>query len=317
MNVAFLDTVHDILDQELQKFGFTTFHWENKDGAWIQNHIQEMNGIVIRSRFPMNRTFLSKAKELKFIARSGAGMENIDLDYCLDHKIQCFNAPEGNRNAVGEHALGMLLSLFNNLCKGNTEIRAGKWKREENRGVELDGKTIGIIGYGNNGSAFVKKLRGFDVEVLAYDKYVSGFGDGFVHEATLEEVFEKADVLSLHIPLTHETRMIVNKDFWSRFKKPVYFINLSRGPIVNTQDLVDALEQKKVLGACLDVLEHEKSSFENFFNDGAMPKDLKALLDLDNVLVSPHVGGWTQESYYKLSKVLADKIILAYGNQGD
>ena len=314
MKVAFIDTVHEVLADQLKNYGYTTLHWEHQSQEWIENNIGEVEGIVIRSRFPMNADFLAKAGHLQFIARSGAGMENIDLDYCLNHQIQCFNAPEGNRNAVAEHALGMLLSLFNKICKSNAEVRSGQWNREDNRGIELEGKTVGIIGFGHNGSAFARKLRGFDVRILAYDKYKSAFENEYVQEASsLQEVLDQADVLSLHIPLTEETKMMVNADFWQRCKKPLYLINLSRGPIVNTSDLVHALTEKKVLGACLDVLEHEKTSFENFFRERRMPEDLQALLAFENVMVSPHVGGWTLQSYYKLSKVLADKIVGAFG----
>lgn len=312
MNVVFLDTAHEVLDQMLAQNGYTTLHWEDKPTDWIKENIHIAEGIVIRSRIPMNSEFLALAPNLQFIARSGAGMENIDLDYCDAHQIECFNAPEGNRNAVAEHALGMLLALFNRITIGDNEIRNGEWRREANRGVELDGKTVGIIGFGNNGSAFAQKLKGFDVKILAYDKYKSGFGDNYIYESSLKDILEHADIISLHIPLTDETRMMVNQSFWESCKKSVYFINLSRGPIVNTQDLVNAIKDRTVMGACLDVLEHEKSSFENFFKDSSMPKDLQALLSLENVIVSPHVGGWTHESYYKLSKVLADKIISTF-----
>jgi D-3-phosphoglycerate dehydrogenase len=256
----------------------------------------------------MDSEFLEHAPNLKFIARSGAGMENIDEVYCAKRNIDLHNAPEGNRNAVGEHALGMLLALFNKLHTADAEVRNGKWDREGNRGVELDGKTVGLIGFGNNGSAFAKKLRGFDVEVLAYDKYKNGFGTEFVQEVELETLFEKADVLSFHIPQNEETIFFANDTFFNSFEQPIYLINLARGKIVQTSALVNAIKLNKVIGACLDVLEYEKASFESFFEQDLDP-NFSYLLKSPNVILSPHVGGWTYESYFKLSNVLADKIL--------
>ena len=308
MKVVFIDTVHPILEERLNKSGFVCLDASQLSEEACKELIADASGIVIRSRFEMNENFLRNAKNLKFIARSGAGMENIDVAYCAEKNIQLFNAPEGNRNAVAEHALGMLLSLFNKLHSANLEVKSGKWDREGNRGIELDGKTVGIIGFGNNGSAFAKKLRGFDVNVLAYDKYKTGFGDQFVQEVELKEIFAKADVVSFHIPQTAETIFMANTDFFSAFQKPIYLINLSRGKIVSTDALVEALKNKRVLGACLDVLEYEKASFESFF-DQDLDLNFKFLLGSDNVMLSPHVGGWTEESYFKLSDVLADKIL--------
>lgn len=308
MKVLFIDTVHPILWERLTLAGYNCVD----ASSWTKEECIEATsdayGIVIRSRFRMDQDFLQKAKALKFIARSGAGMENIDEAYCALHKISLFNAPEGNRNAVGEHALGMLLSLMNHLHTADREVRAGKWDREGNRGVELDGKTVGIIGYGNNGAAFAKKLRGFDVEVLAYDKYKSGFGNDFVKEATLEEVKTSSDVISFHIPQNEETLYFANREFFNSLAKDIYLINLSRGKIVQISALVEALKMGKVRGACLDVLEYEKSSFESFFEQ-ELPEDFKYILASEKVILSPHVGGWTTESYFKLSDVLADKIL--------
>jgi D-3-phosphoglycerate dehydrogenase len=251
---------------------------------------------------------LKDAVNLKFIARSGAGMENIDELYCADRNIVLFNAPEGNRNAVGEHALGMLLALLNKLHTADREVRTGKWDREGNRGNELDGKTIGIIGFGNNGKAFAKKLRGFDVKILAYDKYKQNFGDHFVMECTLNAIMENADVISFHIPQNTETLFMANDLFFSQLQKAVYVLNLSRGKIVETSALVKAMQEGKVIAAGLDVLEYEKTSFEAF-NEQKIPENLKYLIASDNVILTPHVGGWTTESYFKLSNVLADKIL--------
>ena len=256
----------------------------------------------------MNEAFLINTPNLQFIARSGAGMENIDVTYCQSRGIRLYNSPEGNRNAVGEHALGMLLSLMNKLHTADKEVREGKWDREGNRGVELDGKTVGIIGYGNNGKAFAKKLKGFDVNVLAYDKYKQSFGSEFVKECTLDSILDQADVISFHIPQNEETLFFANADFFHKIEKPIFLLNLSRGKIVDTSALVKAIENGKVLGAGLDVLEYEKSSFESFFEQ-ELPIPFQYLLNSSKVILSPHVGGWTNESYFKLSNVLADKIL--------
>lgn len=311
MKIAFLDTVHQVLEEGLSSLGHDCVDLTAVSKSDIESQAVEFDGLVVRSRFPIDRSFLSKCTNLKFIARSGAGMENIDIPYCEDKGIHLFNAPEGNRNAVAEHALGMLLSLFNKLHTADAEVRSGKWDREGNRGVELDGKVVGIIGFGNNGSAFAKKLRGFDVEVLAFDKYKSGFGSDLVQEVSLEDIQEKADVISLHIPQNEETMWMIDKEFINGTKKPFYLINLSRGKIVKTADLLVGLNSGAILGACLDVLEYEKASFENMF-EGDMPASFKELLASDKVILSPHVGGWTHESYYKLSKVLLDKFTAVF-----
>lgn len=307
--VAFLDTVHPVLEEGLEEIGWKCVDFSQTNLQEIKELISDFNGIVIRSRFPMNEEFLREAKSLEFIARSGAGMENIDEDYCAKNSIQLFNAPEGNRNAVAEHALGMLLNLFNKLNKCDREVREGKWLREDNRGIELEGKTVAIIGYGNNGSALAKILRGFGIKLLVYDKYKSNFGNDFVNETSMDEIFKSADVVSLHIPQNDETKRLVCEDWINRFKKPFYLINLSRGKIVDTESLVTALNNGKIKGACLDVLEYEKSSFEDMFNPSyEIPTAFRQLLQSDKVILSPHVGGWTHESYFKLSKVLLEKI---------
>lgn len=308
MKVLFLDEVHEILAKRLSEAGYECIHAENFSTEDCLEAIKITEGIVIRSRFPMNESFLKDASNLKFIARSGAGMENIDVAYCENREIKLYNSPEGNRNAVGEHALGMLLSLMNKLHTADQEVRHGKWDREGNRGIELDGKTVGIIGYGNNGKAFAKKLRGFDVNVLVYDKYKQSFGSDFVKECTLDAVLDQADVISFHIPQNEETTYFANTEFFEKITNPIFLLNLSRGKIVDTQALVAAIESGKVIGAGLDVLEYEKSSFESFF-DQELPKPFQYLLNSTKVILSPHVGGWTVESYFKLSNVLADKIL--------
>ena len=308
MKVVFLDSVHPILAERLAARGYSCVEaWELSKEACLRE-VADAHGIVIRSRFTMNEEFLQFAPNLKWIARSGAGMENIDVSYCQKRGITLYNSPEGNRNAVGEHALGMLLSLMNKLHTADRDVRQGNWDREGNRGIELDGKTVGIIGYGNNGSAFAKKLRGFDVKLMAYDKYKKGFGDHFVMECTMNAILKNADVISLHIPQNKETMWMINDQFFQKLQKPIWFLNLSRGKIVETAALVRAMKNEKVLGAALDVLEYEKSSFESFFEQ-ELPEDFQYLLQSDKVILSPHVGGWTQESYFKLSNVLADKIL--------
>lgn len=307
--IAFIDEVHPVLQNGLEAMGWICDDLTQTPKKKLDACIGEYEGIVIRSRFPMDEDFLSQATRLEFIARSGAGMENIDVSYCQNRGIVLFNAPEGNRNAVAEHALGMLLSLFNKLNKGDKEVREGIWDREGNRGEELDGKVVGIIGYGNNGSAFAQKLRGFDVRILAHDKYKTGFSDQWITESTLSQIQEEADIVSLHIPETHFTRGMINERFISQMKRPFYLVNLSRGKIVNTTDLMTGLERGKVLGACLDVIEYEKSSFEDFYaNADQMPLAFRYILNSDKTILSPHVGGWTTASYFKLSDVLLEKI---------
>ncbi len=311
MKVFLIDKVHPILQERLNKNGFECIDATRFSMDELLKRKHDVHGIVLRARFLLNSEVLSNFPNLEFIARSGSGMENINVAYCKSHNIKLFNSPEGNRNAVAEHALGMLLALMNKLCKANNQISEGVWNREENRGEELDGKTLGIIGYGNNGAAFAKKLRGFDVKVLAYDKYKFGFGDDFVHESTLEAIFNSADVVSLHIPQNKETIGLVNEAFINSFEKPFYILNLSRGKIIHTESLVKALESNKIKAAGLDVLEFESKDFESIFAQ-QLPEAFQYLLASDRVLLSPHVGGWTKESYFKLSDVLADKIISYY-----
>lgn len=311
MKVVFLDTVHEFLATRLASEGYKCVDATTVSKEKCLEEINDAVGIVIRSRFTMNEEFLQFAPNLKFIARSGAGMENIDERYCKKREIDLFNAPEGNRNAVGEHALGMLLSLMRKMHTADREVRAGKWDRERNRGVELDGKTVGIIGFGNNGKAFAKKLQGFDVKLMAYDKYKKNFGDHFVMECTLNALLKNADVISFHIPQNQETIYMANDQFFNKIEKSVFLLNLSRGKIVETAALVKALKSGKVIGVGLDVLEYERTSFESFFEQ-ELPEEFNYLLKSDAVLFTPHIGGWTQESYYKLSAVLADKILEKY-----
>lgn len=307
MKVIHLDTNHTLLINQLNKLGFTNDEDYLSSKEDIEAKIHNYDGFIIRSRFKIDKAFLDKATNLKFIGRVGAGLENIDCEYAISKNIALIAAPEGNRNAVGEHTLGMLLSLFNKLNKADKEVRAGKWLREENRGLELDGKTIGLIGYGNMGKSFAKKLRGFDVDVLCYD-IKSNVGDENCKQVSLEELQQRSDVLSLHTPQTTLTRNMINKAFINLFKKSFWLLNTARGTSVVTKDLVEALKSGKILGAGLDVLEYEKSSFENLFSDNNLPEAFQYLIASENVILSPHVAGWTLESNKKLAQTIVDKI---------
>ena len=259
------------------------------------------DGIVIRSRFKIDKNFINAAKKLKFIARAGSGTENIDLHYANKKNIKCFNAAEGNRQAVAEHALAMILNLLNNIRVSDQEIRRGIWNREKNRGIELSGKTIGIIGFGNTGSSFAKILENFNVKILAYDKYK----EKYKFQSNLDEILEFSDIISLHIPLTEETKYLVNKNFIAKAKKPFYIINSSRGQCIETKALIKGLKDQKILGACLDVFEQEKNSFEKIGENA----DLKYLIESNKTILTPHIAGWTFESNYKIAETLSKKII--------
>jgi len=307
MKILHLDTNHPLLINQLKDLGFTNDEDYSSSKEEIQNKIQGYEGIIIRSRFTIDKRFLDKATSLKFIGRVGAGLENIDVVFAKEKGVHLISAPEGNRNAVGEHTLAMLLSLFNKLNKANAEVRQGKWLREENRGIELNGKTVGIIGYGNMGKAFAKKLRGFDVEVVCYD-IKDNVGDENCKQVSLKEFQEKLDVVSLHTPETPVTLNMINADFINQFAKPFWLLNTARGKSVVTKDLVEALQSGKILGAGLDVLEYEKSSFENLFENKSMPQAFQYLIKADNIILTPHVAGWTIESKEKLAQTIADKI---------
>ena len=310
IKILHIDSNHSLLWEQLEQAGFSNEADFTSTKQEVEDKIKNYHGIVIRSRFKIDKTFLDKATNLQFIARVGAGLESIDCDYATTKGIHLIAAPEGNANAVGEHALGMLLSLFNNLNKANNEVKSGQWKREANRGHELEGKTVGIIGYGNMGKSFAKKLRGFDVTVLCYD-ILPNMGDSNANQVPLSELQERADVLSLHTPWTPETDKMINADFINQFKKPFWFINTARGNSVVTVDLVEALKLGKILGAGLDVLEYEKLSFETLF-EGDKPAAFEYLLQAENVLLTPHIAGWTFESHQKLAQTIVDKICKIY-----
>lgn len=311
IKILHIDSNHPILWKQLEEAGFENHADFTSTKEEIEDKIADYQGIVIRSRFKIDKQFIDKAKNLQFIARVGAGLESIDCDYALSKKIELIAAPEGNCNAVAEHTLGMILSLFNKLNLADSEIRSGQWNRESNRGYELDGKTIGIIGYGNMGKAFAKKLKGFDVEILCYD-IQDNVGDKNAKQVSLKELQEKTDVLSLHIPWTPETDKMVDAKFINAFKKPIWIINTSRGKNIVTADLVAAMQTDKVLGAGLDVLEYEKLSFETLFQDKDTPEAFQYLLDGRKVILTPHIAGWTFESHERLAQVIVDKIKLVY-----
>ncbi|MEZ4853229.1 2-hydroxyacid dehydrogenase [Flavobacterium sp.] len=309
--ILHIDSNHPVLWDSLKKLGFQNDADYTSSKEEIEAKIENYQGIIIRSRFKIDKTFIDKAKNLEFIARVGAGLESIDCEYAESKNIYLIAAPEGNRNAVGEHALGMLLSLFNNLNKADKEVKKGLWQRESNRGYELDGKTIGIIGYGNMGKAFAKKLRGFDVNVLCYD-ILPNVGDENAKQVSLTELQQKADVLSLHVPWTEVTDKMVNTNFINLFKKDFWLLNLARGKCVVTADLVNALQTGKIKGAGLDVLEYEKLSFENLFDENTNNPDFDYIRNANNVLLTPHIGGWTFESHEKLAQTIVNKIKKLY-----
>tara|TARA_R110001632_G_scaffold155584_5_gene273772 strand:- start:517 stop:1461 length:945 start_codon:yes stop_codon:yes gene_type:complete len=308
LRILHLDQNHPLLLEQLSALGHENIENYSISKEETEQIIHAYDGIVIRSRFDIDKTFIDAAKGLKFIARVGAGLESIDIPYAESKGIHLISAAEGNRSAVSEHALGMILSIFNKLNTAHVEICDGHWNREANRGVELEGKTVGIIGYGNMGKAFAKKLRGFDCRVLCYD-ILEGLGNEDAQQVSLKELQEHTDVLSLHTPWTAETDKMVDTDFINAFAKAFYLINTARGKSVVTADLVAALQQRKILGAGLDVLEYEKLSFEKLFHSTAeMPAPLQYLIQAENVLLTPHVAGWTVESKIKLAQTIVDKI---------
>ena len=310
MRILFADSNHRVLHETLIAAGHQCDLFWDKPAEELLSLLPNYDGLVIRSRFKVTKVVLETCPQLKCIGRVGAGMENIDLVYALSKNIACLSAPEGNRDAVGEHALGMLLMLLNNLKKADAEVRQGIWLRAENRGYELAGKTVGIIGYGNMGSSFAAKLSGFDCKILAYDKYKNGFGTEHVIESSLQQLFAECDVVSIHLPLTEGTEYLVNEKFIEQFHKKIYIINTARGKCLHTADLVKALKSGKVSGACLDVLEYESASFEKI-DPVDLPEPFRFLIHSEKVVLTPHIAGWTHESNYKMSRVIAEKMVNA------
>jgi D-3-phosphoglycerate dehydrogenase len=312
MKVLHLDKNHPLLINQLSELGFTNDEDYTSPKAKIEQIIEDYDGIVIRSRFPIDKSFLDNAKNLKFIGRVGAGLENIDVEYAKAKGIKLFNAPEGNRDAVAEHTLGLFLSLMNRFFIAHNEVTNGTWLREENRGEEIMNRTVGIIGYGYMGKAFAKRLQGFGCKVICYD-IKDNVGDEYATQVSLQTFFEKTELLSFHLPLTPLTNQMVNAEFLNRFKHKLWLVNTARGKIINTEDLVTALKNGKVKGAGLDVLEYEKTSFENLFaNQDEMPEAFKTLIDMENVILTPHIGGWTIESKKKLAQTIVDKIKFSF-----
>ena len=306
LKILHLDKNHPLLLSQLNDLGFQNDEDYTSSKEEVMAKIHLYDGLIIRSRFKIDVLFLEKSTRLQFIGRVGAGLENIDCEVASAKKITLIAAPEGNRNAVGEHSLGMLLALFNKLHKANNEVKTGKWLREENRGIELDGKTVGLIGYGNMGKSFAKKLRGFDVEVLCYD-LKENVGDKNCTQVSLQELQEKSDVISLHTPHTRNTKNMIDAAFVAQMKKNFWLINTARGSAVVTKDIVTGLRSGKILGAGLDVLEYEKSSFEQLFS-GQVPEAFQYLINAENVILTPHIAGWTTESKAKLAQTIVNKI---------
>ncbi|UPK70897.1 NAD(P)-dependent oxidoreductase [Chitinophaga filiformis] len=296
--------VHDYLINKLEEKGYEVSYRPSITYDEVVAAIPEFMGMIVTTRIKVDKGLIDRAGQLQWIGRLGSGMELIDVPYAESKGIHCASSPEGNCDAVGEQALGMLLSLMNNIQKSNLELRQGIWERDGNRGFELNGLTVGIIGFGNTGGAFARKLRGFDVEILAYDKYKTGFSDNYVQEATMDQLFEKADVVSVHLPLTAETHHLVNTAFLQSFKKPVWFINAARGKIVNTDDMLNALEAETIRGACLDVLENEKLSTYS----PAEKERFEKLLHMPNVIITPHIAGYSHEASVKMARIVLEKL---------
>ncbi len=308
MRVLVTDDTHPVMLTKLSDAGIQCLVRTDLDYDGILKRLGDYDALVVRSKITIDRHFIDNARHLRCIARVGAGMDNIDVAYAESCGIRCLNSPEGNRTAVGEHTVGLLLALLNKICKADSEVSLGYWYREDNRGIEVAGKTVAIIGFGNMGSSFARCLSGFGCNILAYDKYKTGYAPDYVTEVSLQQCFEQADVVSFHVPLTDETRYYADSRFLNSFAKSIYLINTSRGAVVQTSALVDALESGKVAGAALDVLEYENMARDEFFWDN-IPDDMNYLTCCPNVVLTPHVAGWTVESKYKLASVLADKII--------
>lgn len=302
--VVFIDSVHSVLWDRLSSMGYTCVDHTDSSAEEAIQLVKDFDGVVIRSKFKFTRERLAACENLKFIARAGSGLENIDLAAAESLNIKVFSSPEGNRDAVAEHAIGMLLMLLNRLKIADYEVRQDIWKRAENRGFELKNQTIGLIGYGVMGKAFAQRLSGFGIKVLAHDHKQTGFSDQYAQETSLREIQQQANIISLHMNFHKNNKYYINKEFIDKMNSPFYLINTARGFNVNTTDLVEALKSNKVLGACLDVLEFESLSFEKINQNPS----LSYLKQSEKVILSPHIAGWTHESHFKLSDVLADKI---------
>jgi len=310
MKFIIVDEMHPSIVSMLEGIGIVPDYRPSVTRVDLLKIVMNYEGLIVRSKVKIDKELLDIASNLKVIARAGAGLDQIDIEEVERRKIKVVNAPEGNRDAVGEHAVGMLLSLMNKMQTGDKEVRNGIWKREKNRGYEVGGLTIGIIGYGNMGKAFAKRIKGFGCRVIAYDKYISGYADEFAEEAFIEDIFKDADVLSLHIPLTEVSRRMVDKKFIENFKKNFWLVNTARGEVVLQADLIEALDSGKIRGAALDVLENEK--FETLTS--AQKLNFENLVERENVLFTPHVAGWTYESLVKINEVLVEKLRESIGS---
>ena len=309
--VLFIDPTEPILWERLSADGYECVDLRQADEATVFDHLPSAFGVVIRSRFKVDRRFLDQGAQLQFVARSGVGTEHIDLDYAAQRGIKVFTSPEGSRDTVGEHTLGLLLMLMNNLARADRQVRNGEWVRAGNRGYEIKGKTVGIIGYGNMGQAFAKRLQGFGCRVVAYDKYKTNYGDVYAEAVSLTDLQEQADILSLHIPYEEDNHHLVNKDYLQGFHKPIWIVNTARGLVIKTDDLVEALESGKVRGAALDVIEYEDQSFVHL-DPKLQPPAFQALLDMPNVVLNPHIAGWSYEAEEGHARTLADKITTTF-----
>ena len=307
MKVLHLEENHPTLIKGLQALGFKNDAAYTDSLAEILAKIDKYEGLIIRSKYPIDEDFLARAKKLKFIGRVGAGLENIDVKAVESRNIHLLNAPEGNRNAVGEHALGMLLSLMNRLKEGHASIQSGLWDREGHRGWELSGRTLGVIGYGNTGKSFAKRIFGFDVKTLCYD-ILDNVGDQFAQQVDWKTLQAECEIISLHIPQTPLTRGMIDKKFIADMGHPFWLLNTARGSAVITEDLVAGLQSQKIMGAGLDVLEYETRSFSSIFSGDGLPSALQYLMEADHVLLSPHVAGWTRESHVKLATTIVEKV---------
>jgi len=304
IKILITDNIHELFIAQMQQFGCEVHYRNNIERDEVLETIHEYHILLINSRIKADKELIEKGNKLKAIARIGSGLEVIDLAYAATRNIHCINAPEGNKDAVAEHAVGMLLCLLNNIHIANAEVKNDTWLREKNRGTELAGKTVAIIGFGNNGSAFAEKLKGFNVNILAYDKYKTGFSNNYVQESTMETIFAEADIVSLHLPLTDETHHLVNNSFILQFFKHFYFLNMARGKLVNTPSIISGLQEGKILGACLDVLENEK--LETLTIEEI--QCFQQLKKMSNVVLTPHIAGWTYQSKIKIAQLLATKL---------
>jgi len=310
--ILFIDRSHPGLPERLEALGYAChFHFATPR-AELEQLLPEFFGIVMRSRISIDKEFIDKKGDLQFIAREGVGVEHIDVEYAESQSVQVLNSPEGSRDTVGEHALGLLLALLNNIPRADRQVRQGKWIREANRGIEIKSKTVGIIGYGNMGSSFAKKISGFDANVIAYDKFKTNYGDAYAKAVDLETIFAESDIVSLHIPYLPENHHFVDHTFLQSFRKNIFVVNTARGLVLNTADLVKNMQSGKVLGAALDVLEYEETSFEGMQSE-KLPAPFHYLAKAENVVLAPHIAGWSYESKEKHGQVLAEKIEQLFG----